>query len=203
MFDAELGTGIFEGMSPNGLSFGQGLDDKGRGRSASTRCGEVGAVVGQDDVDLVGNSFDQMAQEIASCAPLGLAMKFDEDEFARSIDGDEHVELAFGALHLGDIDVEEADRIALELGLDRLSPSISGRRLMPWRCRQRCKDERVSFGIEGCSAYRQSSSGSKVCLRKATTTASSSIVSTVEEGVFGPVGMSATEVLLFHLPTVF
>lgn len=34
-------------------------------------------------------------------------------------------------------------------------------------------------------------------------TASSSIVSTVEAGFFGPVGRSATEVRFFHFATVF
>ena len=33
-----------------------------------------------------------------------------------------------------------------------LSPSTSGRREMPWRCRHRCKDERVRCGIVGCRA---------------------------------------------------
>jgi hypothetical protein len=42
-----------------------------------------------------------------------------------------------------------------------------------------------------------------VCRRKATITASSSIVSTVEEGFLGPVGTSATDVRPFHLMTVF
>src|ERR1700729_4402556 len=55
----------------------------------------------------------------------------------------------------------------------------------------------------GCRAYRQSSSGSKVCLRNATTTASSSADRTVDLGSFGPVGTSATEVRPFHLATVF
>jgi hypothetical protein len=33
-----------------------------------------------------------------------------------------------------------------------LSPSTSGRRPIPWRCRQRCSDERVRWGIVGCRA---------------------------------------------------
>src|ERR1700733_4473364 len=55
----------------------------------------------------------------------------------------------------------------------------------------------------GCRAYRQSSSGSRVCLRKATTTASSSPDRTVDLGAFGPVGRSETEVRAFHLAMVF
>lgn len=55
----------------------------------------------------------------------------------------------------------------------------------------------------GCSAQRQSSSGSSVCLRKATTAASSATDNTVEHGCVGPVGKSATEVRFFHFVTVF
>ncbi len=35
-------------------------------------------------------------------------------ELAGAVDGYEEAELAFGGLHLGDVDVEEADRIRLE-----------------------------------------------------------------------------------------
>ena len=55
----------------------------------------------------------------------------------------------------------------------------------------------------GCGAYRQSSSGSKVCLRNATTMASSSADRTVDMGSFGPVGRSETEVRALHLAIVF
>ena len=54
----------------------------------------------------------------------------------------------------------------------------------------------------GCKAYKQSSSGNRVCLRKATT-ASSSTERTVDRGALGPVGRSETEVLDFHLAMVF
>ena len=118
MFDAELGAGIFEGVSPDELAPARASTIGVADPPARRR--EVGAVVGQDDVDLVRNGFDEMTQEIAGRAPLGFSMKFDEGEFARPIDSDEHVELAFGGLHLGDVDMEEADRIALELGLGSL-----------------------------------------------------------------------------------
>ncbi len=48
-----------------------------------------------------------------------------------------------------------------------------------------------------------SSSGSSVCLREATTIASSSSDSTVDRASFGPVGRSATDVRRFHLAIVF
>ena len=53
-----------------------------------------------------------------------------------------------------------------------------------------------------CSAYRQSSSGSRVCLRKATTIASSSPDKTVERGSVGPVRRSATELRRFHFAII-
>ena len=54
-----------------------------------------------------------------------------------------------------------------------------------------------------CSAYRQSSRGSSVWRRNATTTASSSIVSVVDLGSFGPVRRSAVDDRFFHLAIVF
>ena len=55
------------------------------------------------------------------------------------------VKLALGGLHLGDVDVKESDGIAFEL-LAPLSPSTSGRRKMPCRCRYRCSADRVRCG---------------------------------------------------------
>ena len=42
-------------------------------------------------------------------------MQLDESELRRPVDCDEHVQLAFRGAHLGNVDVEEADRIGLEL----------------------------------------------------------------------------------------
>ena len=47
-----------------------------------------------------------------------------------------------------------------------LASSTSDSREMPSRCRHRCNDERVRCGMVACKAYRQSSSGTRVCLRK-------------------------------------
>src|SRR4051794_30422830 len=46
--------------------------------------------------------------------------KLDEGELRSSVDRHEEVELSLGGLHFGDVDVEEADRIRLELFLCRL-----------------------------------------------------------------------------------
>jgi hypothetical protein len=41
-------------------------------------------------------------------------------ELGGPVDGDEEVEPAFGGVHLGNVDVEVADRIGLELALAQL-----------------------------------------------------------------------------------
>jgi len=47
-------------------------------------------------------------------SPIGLVDQLGDRELAGAVDADEQVKLAFGGLHLSDIDVKEADRIALE-----------------------------------------------------------------------------------------
>lgn len=67
-------------------------------------------------MDFVGNRLDEMAQELGCdhfCGPL---VQLDIGELARSIDGHEETELARG-LHLGDVDMEVADRVVLEFRL--------------------------------------------------------------------------------------
>ncbi len=52
-------------------------------------------------------------------------MKLNERELRRPINGDEEIEPARGSLHFGDVDVEEADGVDLELLLgDRLAPDM-------------------------------------------------------------------------------
>lgn len=58
-------------------------------------------------------------------------MQFDDGKLRCPVDGDEHIELALFCSDLRDIDVEEADRIALNFFFAGLSPSTSGNRPMP------------------------------------------------------------------------
>jgi hypothetical protein len=53
--------------------------------------------------------------------------QLDEGELGRVVNGHEEIELAFGRLHLGSVQVEVTDRVALELLLilPGLSPSTS------------------------------------------------------------------------------
>lgn len=150
MLNVIRGAGVFEGMSPEALAVGDRLLDQRHGRPSGAGRGELDAVVGEHGVDLVGDGCDQPQQEVSRDGGGGLLVQFDEGELRSAVDGDEHVQLALFGPHLGDIDVEVTDRIAFELLLRRLVTFDS--RLMPWRCRQRCNDERVRCGIVGCKA---------------------------------------------------
>ena len=59
-------------------------------------------------MDTVSNGFRQKFEELSSRPPVSLVNELGDGELA------EQVELAFRSLNLGDIDVEEADRVALE-----------------------------------------------------------------------------------------
>ena len=51
---------------------------------------------------------------------IGFLDKLNDGGLRRAVDGDEEVELSLGSLHFGDVDLEKADRIGLELLLRRL-----------------------------------------------------------------------------------
>ena len=103
-------------------------------------------------MDLVGHGGDEVAQEVGGGTARDLLVQFDEGELGRAVDRHEQVELALGGADFGDVDVEVADRVGLELVLDEASPSTCGSCEMPCRCRQRCNDERLRCGMVGCSA---------------------------------------------------
>ena len=81
------------------------------------RVGEVDAVVSKYGVHPVGHGCDQMAQEVGGDPGGRFLVQLDEGELGGSIDADEQVELALFGPHLGDVDMEEADRVGLELAL--------------------------------------------------------------------------------------
>lgn len=85
-----------------------------RAVGVARRKAELDAVVGQDRMDLVGNGCDQGDEEARGRHPIGALDQLHEGEFSRPVDGDEQMEFALGGLDLGDIDVEEADRVGLE-----------------------------------------------------------------------------------------
>jgi hypothetical protein len=115
VIDVVLGTRILEGVRAEEFTAVHGGPDIGGGRADVSGCGEVGAVVGQDGVDLVGHRLDEGVEEVAGNLPGGFLMQLGESELRGPVDGDEKVELALLGADLGDVDVEIAERIVLEL----------------------------------------------------------------------------------------
>ena len=73
------------------------------------------AIVGEHDVEGVGNGRDEVTQELGGGHFPGFLDQLSEGELRGPVDGHEEVELALGGAQLGDVDVEVADRVALEL----------------------------------------------------------------------------------------
>src|SRR5690606_9977178 len=70
-------------------------------------------------MDLVGTGRDQAEQELSGDGGGGFLMQLHEGEFRCTGHGHEHVQLALFGANLGDVDVEIADRVGLELLLRR------------------------------------------------------------------------------------
>jgi hypothetical protein len=115
MIDVVLGTGELERMRPEDLAAGHRLFDQRGGRTGVARCGEVSAVVGENRMDLVRHGGDQRPQKVPRHTPCGFLMQLGKGELGRAINGHKQVESALFRVHLGDIDMEVADRVALEL----------------------------------------------------------------------------------------
>jgi hypothetical protein len=73
-------------------------------------------------VDAIRNGLDKCFKERDGCSRVGPFHEFHYGELRGAVDGYEEVELAFGGSHLGQVDVEEADRIGVELLGARLVP---------------------------------------------------------------------------------
>ena len=102
----------------NAVGFADHVEAHGLGVGSISVSGllcELDAVVSEDGVDLIGHCFEHVLQELPSRLPVCLLDQLGYGKLACAIDAEEQVELSFSSLHLGSVDVEEADRIALEL----------------------------------------------------------------------------------------
>ena len=70
-------------------------------------------------MDPIGDSLDEATQEVRGCAARHPLMQFDEGELQGPTNRDNEMELAPRRSKLGDVDMEIADRISLELTLGR------------------------------------------------------------------------------------
>ena len=76
---------------------------------------ELNTVISQNRVDLVGHSLKHVPKELPSRLLVSRCNELRDGELGCAVDADEQVEPALGGLHLSDVDVEEADGVALEL----------------------------------------------------------------------------------------
>jgi hypothetical protein len=115
VIDVVASTGGFKGMGPEDLtSLPAQLDVRG-GRSGIAGRSEVSAVIREDGVNLIGNGLDQFLQEISGLAPGGLLDQRSESELGSAVDCHEKVEFSFLGPDLGQINMEIADGIDMEL----------------------------------------------------------------------------------------
>ena len=120
VLDIELGAGELEGMAEEWLLAGQHLLDVLGRPAIAGGLGEVRAVVGEYGVDPVWNGCGERSQEVGRDTARGLLVQLDEGELRSPVDGNKEVELALLRPDLGDVDMEVADGVALELGAARL-----------------------------------------------------------------------------------
>jgi hypothetical protein len=120
--EAGLAAGGPEGVA-GGLGLGVGVgvvvDRQGVGEPGAPGSGPGQAVVGQHRVHLVGHGLDEGAQEVGRDPARGPLVQLREGELAGAVDGHEQVELAGLGADLGEVEVEEADRVGLEALLAR------------------------------------------------------------------------------------
>ena len=108
--DAMLATDLVEAMDP---------EERRPTVPVLGQVGELGAVVGHDRVQTIGDGFEQGFQEGDGGRLICLLVQGCERELRGPVDGDEQMELALGRADLGNVDVDEADRIGLERTLGR------------------------------------------------------------------------------------
>jgi hypothetical protein len=82
---------------------------------------EPDAVVGESCVNAIRHGFQQVFEELPRRPPVRLIDQLGDRQIAGAVDTDEQVKLALtfsrlrpGGLHLGDVHVEEAERVTLE-----------------------------------------------------------------------------------------
>ena len=120
VLDVELGAGELEGMAEEWLLVSQHLLDVPGRPAIASGLREVRAVVGEHGMDPVGDGCGEGAQEVAGDTARGLLLQLGEGELRGPVDGNKEMELTLFGPDLGDVDVEVADRVGLELRAARL-----------------------------------------------------------------------------------
>ncbi len=77
--------------------------------------GAFNGSLGQDGVDLARHGFEHVLQELPGRLSVSRCHELGDGELGRPVDTHEVKELSLGGLHFGDVDVKEANGVALEL----------------------------------------------------------------------------------------
>jgi hypothetical protein len=115
-----LGQTVADAMTTTDAIEGMSTPSCRKPSTVLRQIGELDSVVGEHSVDVIRNGSDECFEEGSCRLHIGLFNEFDHSELRGPVDGHEEVELAFGRSHFGQIDVEEADRIDVELLLPGL-----------------------------------------------------------------------------------
>lgn len=75
---------------------------------------ELDAIIGKYRVQVIRYDVDQITQEVRGYAPCLPLMQLGISKLRGPVDGNEQVQFAFFRMHLGNVDVEVADRVLLE-----------------------------------------------------------------------------------------
>ena len=113
---------------------------------------ELDAVIGEDRVDAVRHSLKQMFKELPRGLAIRLFHELGDGKPAAPINAHKEVELALRRVNLGDVDMKKPIGYRLKRCRFGLSPSTSGKREMPCRCRHRCSADLVRCGMDGWRA---------------------------------------------------
>jgi hypothetical protein len=105
---------VFDLVHPAGPVEGMAAPGRRWAVTVLRQVGELDAVVSEHRVYLVRHGLDQFLQEGPGSCARGLPLQPGEDVLGGAVHGHEEVELALSSANLGDVDVEEADRIAPE-----------------------------------------------------------------------------------------
>ena len=70
-------------------------------------------------MDRVGHRLNEGAQEVCGDISRGFLVQFDEGELGDLVNGHQEIKPAISGLNFGDVDVEVAERVGLQLALAR------------------------------------------------------------------------------------
>jgi hypothetical protein len=109
------GASTLECVTPEQLSFCPHFPDVCWRPAAASWISELNAVVGENSVEIVRNSSNEIVQELLRDGIGRLLMKLDISKLAGSVDCHEQMELAFSGSDFGNVDMKVANWISLEL----------------------------------------------------------------------------------------